>query len=59
MDPLAVASSLDAVPTGTDDVMGFDNYCIVCDRLIVPPKAPEVKPKKKAGGTITVSALSA
>jgi hypothetical protein len=51
-----MASSLDtSVPVSTDDVMGFDNYCIVCDRLIVPPKAPEVKQKKKAGGTITVS----
>lgn len=51
-----MASSLDtSVPVSTDDVMGFDNYCIVCDRLIAPPKAPEVKQKKKAGGTITVS----
>lgn len=53
-----MASSLDtSVPVSTDDVMGFDNYCIVCDRLIVPPKAPEVKQKKKAGGTITVSEI--
>jgi hypothetical protein len=34
----------------------FDSYCIVCDRLIVPPKEkePEVKPKKKAAGAIRV-----
>ncbi|WVF68386.1 hypothetical protein IAT40_003151 [Kwoniella sp. CBS 6097] len=43
-----------------DDEMAFDAYCIVCDRLIVPPKeveSPEPKalPKKKfAGGTIRV-----
>lgn len=35
----------------------FDSYCIVCDRLIVPPKEKEVapKPKKKPAGAIRVS----
>jgi hypothetical protein len=36
----------------------FDAYCIVCDRLIVPPKekaSVETKPKKKAAGAIRVS----
>lgn len=40
----------------------FDSYCIVCDRLIVPPKEKEdvaVKPKKKAAGAIRVSIYSA
>ena len=43
-----------------DDLLSFDNYCIVCDRLIIPPKDVEpvngAKTKKKAaGGTIRVS----
>jgi len=37
----------------------FETYCIVCDRVIVPPKVQEpaeVKPKKKAAaGAIRVS----
>jgi len=37
----------------------FETYCIVCDRVIVPPKEVEpveVKPKKKAAaGAIRVS----
>jgi len=44
--------------------MSFNSYCIVCDRLITPPKPAEQpveegnvsqKPKKRAGGTIRVS----
>jgi hypothetical protein len=38
----------------------FDSYCIVCDRVIVPPKVEEpveAKPKKKAAGAIRVSLL--
>ena len=41
---------------GVDE--SFDNYCIVCDRLIIPPKEPEkvakVTKKKAAGGAIRV-----
>lgn len=35
----------------------FDSFCIVCDRLIVPPKEKEAepKPKKKPAGAIRVS----
>ena len=64
VDPLALADSPGGgKDTSMDDVMSFDNYCIVCDRLIVQPKEPEpevpvAKPKKKvAGGTIRVSWL--
>ena len=44
---------------GLDD-LSFDNYCIVCDRLIDHPVEPEVVPskttkKKAAAGTIRVS----
>lgn len=45
----------------TMDEMTFDSFCIVCDRLITPPKPveSEVKmvKKKSAGGTIRVSFL--
>lgn len=39
---------------------GFHNYCLVCERLIVPPADPESdkalkSPKKKAAGSIRVS----
>lgn len=43
-----------------EDDMSFDSYCIVCDRLIVPPKpvvevATEKTVKKKScQGTIRV-----
>ncbi len=42
------------------DDMSFDSYCIVCDRLIIPPKEPEseavkIVKKKSAAGTIRVS----
>jgi hypothetical protein len=40
----------------------FETYCIVCDRVIVPPKEVEpveVKPKKKAAaGAIRVSSTN-
>lgn len=40
---------------------GFQNYCLVCERLIVPPADPEAEKavkspsKKKAAGSIRVS----
>jgi hypothetical protein len=39
----------------------FETYCIVCDRVIVPPKEQETveaKPKKKAAGAIRVSSTT-
>jgi hypothetical protein len=48
----------------------FDNYCIICDKLIITPEpvveevkqeakpAKEVKPKKKPAGCIRVSSDS-
>jgi hypothetical protein len=38
--------------------MSFENFCIVCDRLILPPKEVEqvkTAKKKPAAGTIRVS----
>ncbi|KAL1412551.1 hypothetical protein Q8F55_000297 [Vanrija albida] len=43
-----------------DDLTSFENYCIVCDRLIVAapaapnPSDPVAKPKKKAQGAIRI-----
>ncbi|WWC92689.1 uncharacterized protein L201_007648 [Kwoniella dendrophila CBS 6074] len=63
MDPLLLAHPPTTYPqySGmTNDEMPFDSFCIVCDRLIIPPK--EVDPvegsktvkKKLGGGTIRV-----
>lgn len=41
-----------------DDAMFFNDYCIVCDRAIIPPKQVETVPvakKKAAAGAIRVS----
>jgi hypothetical protein len=56
-------TSSDSYFPALDDDMSFNSYCIVCDRLITPPKpaAPveegtvSQKPKKRAAGTIRVS----
>lgn len=55
MDTLSLSPSLNE--------MSFDSYCIVCDRLIIPPKEPESEAvkmvkKKSAAGTIRVSNAS-
>lgn len=64
VDPLLLASmpSSSSLHQSTDE-LSFDNYCIVCDRLIVPPKEvlaetkTDVKPKKKACGSVRVSGV--
>jgi hypothetical protein len=42
-----------------DDLSSFENYCIVCDRLIATQREPEPqladRPKKKTHGAIRVS----
>jgi hypothetical protein len=54
----ALAPHASPPPELADDGMSFENFCIVCDRLILPPKEVEqvktVK-KKQAAGTIRVS----
>ncbi|WWC73812.1 uncharacterized protein I206_107784 [Kwoniella pini CBS 10737] len=63
MDPLLLAhppTTFSQMSGVTNDEMPFDSYCIVCDRLIVPPKevepveAPKTVKKKLGGGTIRV-----
>ncbi|WVR07967.1 hypothetical protein IAU60_005010 [Kwoniella sp. DSM 27419] len=64
MDPLLLAdppSDFGVMHPQPDDEMAFDSFCIVCDRLIVPPKPKEPEAvaktttkKKVCGGTIRV-----
>ncbi|WWC65993.1 uncharacterized protein I303_108615 [Kwoniella dejecticola CBS 10117] len=63
MDPLLLAhppTTYSQMSGMTTDEMPFDSYCIVCDRLIVPPKEvepvepPKTVKKKMGGGTIRV-----
>lgn len=44
-------------PLDDESFTAFESFCIVCDRVIKPPKEKEsVKPKKKCpSGTIRVS----
>ena len=55
-----IESHTATTPYAPGDDMSFDSYCIVCDRIIVPPKEPESEAvkmvkKKSAAGTIRVS----
>ncbi|KAK8849785.1 hypothetical protein IAR55_005121 [Kwoniella newhampshirensis] len=63
MDPLLLAHPPPAPPKMVEDIddeTAFDSYCIVCDRLIVPPKESECQDvtktvkKKIGGGTIRI-----
>ncbi|WWD04469.1 hypothetical protein V865_002538 [Kwoniella europaea PYCC6329] len=63
MDPLLLAhppTTFSQMSGVTTDEMPFDSYCIVCDRLIIPPKevdpveGPKTTKKKLGGGTIRV-----
>ncbi|WVW87059.1 hypothetical protein I302_109116 [Kwoniella bestiolae CBS 10118] len=63
MDPLLLAhppTSYAQISGVTTDEMPFDSFCIVCDRLIIPPKevepveGPKPTKKKLGGGTIRV-----
>jgi hypothetical protein len=54
----ALAPHASPPPELADDGMSFENFCIVCDRLILPPKEVEqvkTAKKKPAAGTIRVS----
>ncbi|ORY34595.1 hypothetical protein BCR39DRAFT_117035 [Naematelia encephala] len=57
--PSSIEAQSMPVSGGVFDDFSFDSYCVVCDRLILPPKEPEneavkMAKKKSAGGTIRV-----